>query len=186
MKLDYSYNNEIKKWCNKWNIGIPKLVFDMESKTPGYYELPDNDIPIIGVNSEIKSDLIIYVILHELRHHYQNMVYPLIFQYWFAHKSLYNFFYKSPLCNIEEDARIFAWTLGKMDGEIFLDIDNVIEAEYIRDSFSPTSDGFRQAVKKCEKIEAMNGLSIWKHNYRYIVGEKSEYDFDYILSSRIE
>lgn len=180
MELQRIATNLVHKWCTRWDIPEPVVIEDQD-KGFGYHETDDGKY-VIGINPELtESHMVMNILLHELRHHYQSIKYPKLYEWWSDNIHLYEFFYKSPICVIEEDANIFAWTNGKKNAEILFPI---ITQSYVNQAFKEITSQRKSFIEYCneiQKIEIANGISDWKARRREITG-KSKWNHEYILS----
>ena len=97
--IDFSVNLSNKDHISEYNHYDNIIKINPESFTMGYK--------------------LIMQLYHEFRHAYQYKNYPEYFIWWLkdSNKKLYDYFYDSPINLIEEDARIFGYTLGKFNSE---------------------------------------------------------------------
>lgn len=179
MELYRDANNIIRKWCTHWNIPEPSFILDSD-KGYGFHEIENNQF-ILGVNPDkTKSHMAEIVVLHELRHHYQSIKYSEFYNWWSDEIKYYEFFYKSPICVIEEDANIFSWTKGKKNGESLFD---TINQNYVVSAYEDIQSR-KRSIKEIEseirKMEIEHNISDWRFSRRLTV-EKSEWSHKYIL-----
>ena len=125
MKLSSDIEKSIRHWCNVWDLDVPPIARARSEDMDNAIAYFDNRN--IVINKGIIGDNLFtkMAVLHELRHYYQKNVYPEIYNWWSEHTDLYNLTYKLPFCVIEEDARIFSYTLGNQDGEELLKMINI-------------------------------------------------------------
>jgi len=163
MKLNYTLDNLINKWCNSWNIEKPELIIVNDL---GYHQIINNK-SVIALN--MNKPYLIQRLLHELRHHYQSTIYKEFYIWWSDNFLMYDFFYNSPLCIIEEDANIFSWTNGKKNGECLFEI---IDIDYIKTAYNLIKSNKKTIYdynKEIQRIEIANNVSDWRFYRRNIL-----------------
>lgn len=179
MELQRIATNVVHKWCTRWNIPEPIIVENSDIGL-GYHESDDGKY-IIGINPErTQPHMNLTILLHELRHHYQSIKYPEFYAWWSDNIHLYEFFYKSPVCVLEEDANIFSWTNGKKDGEILF---SVVNQEYVNQAYKEIisrKKTFQEYYNEIQKIEIANGISDWRSYQRQTLA-KTKWNHEYIL-----
>lgn len=108
----------IQYWSKRFYISAPKCE-NVEGKEIGYYDYRNNTIyinhQVAGTNHMERA------ILHELRHAYQYQYFRGVYLQWIGHQDVYNEYYMSPICVIEEDANIVTWSMGLYDARFLLD-----------------------------------------------------------------
>jgi len=159
MMLKQSAEIAVRRWCTRWNIEQPTINKNPNIDYMAYYE--DG---VIGISKTIRDPRIrYYIVLHELRHHYQALMYPDVFSFWMERKQVYDFFYHTALCNIEEDANLFAWSDGKENGEALLKHSSM--TAYLYGLYKDIHNGKKtlgQGVSYMNSLKDRYGLSDWR------------------------
>ena len=177
MEVNRNIDNLIKYWCEKWNIEIPIIRIDNETKETAYHEIGENNESIIGINTNsVKPHMLKTLILHEIRHHYQFINYTEMYTWWANNDKIYKMFYNSPLCVIEEDANIFAWTDGEKNGDILLESFDLVRMKNV---FFYKSKS-KEYEKEIKKIEIKNNIDNWKIYKKSKLG-KDKWNPDFII-----
>lgn len=144
-----------ENWCKKWDIGIiPEVEYRTLHNKRGHYNDEKNP-PLIILGLPFKPEYFHPIagieLLHELRHHYQKMKYPEVFEWWVSNSKAYDEFYWTFNC-LELDANIFSWNRGKRDGHQLLDAFLIL----MKESESMVDLGKWQYI--CESIILENDL----------------------------
>lgn len=124
MNLVYNPQTIVNSWCKRWDIEeVPNVEFVDDIKSKGIYLFEKEDYKI-QLSSELddksKHAVSKITLLHELRHHYQRIKFRDVSNWWFENVEMYEKYYGTPFCVVEEDARIFSRSFGEMNGDVLL------------------------------------------------------------------
>lgn len=123
--IKQTLESRLKMLNNKYNMQC-NISFPTDLSNNDYIAEYNHYDNIIKINPEsfTMGYKLIMQLYHEFRHAYQYKNYPKYYIWWLkdSNKEIYNYFYDTPINFIEEDARIFGYTLGKYNGEFLFKI----------------------------------------------------------------
>ena len=107
----------IRYWSKRFYISEPKFE-SIEGREIGFY---DYRCDTVFINHQLLgTEHIERALLHEIRHAYQYRYFQEMYLNWINDQAVYNEYYKSPICVIEEDANIVTWSLGAYGASFLL------------------------------------------------------------------
>lgn len=131
---------KVNDLCNKYGFPAIKIEFGPVPNHPDWKGAYDHNwsgngvnkiyINLANINGPKELDVTIY---HEFRHCWQAYHYYMIYLWWCETRNsdVYDKYYDTVLCVIEEDARVYGYSLGKDNREDLLqmydydDMDNI-------------------------------------------------------------
>lgn len=152
----------LTKLCQQYDLPEIDVVFDKtllslenDDKYDDFYgqlDIKNNRIIVNEDKNPISYDTTVF---HEFRHYWQAMSkkYYQLYCWWLSkeNRPFYIFAYDTPICNIEEDARVFAESKGTKNREDLLDdydIDTLICLKYDLNQYQLTLQYLEYNVEK--------------------------------------
>lgn len=117
--------NKLNLLCDEYNLPHIKVIFNSsllkKNNKDNTYIIgqcdPENKRIVLNEKVLLEKDseyILLTALYHEFRHYWQYQNYNDIYCWWLSsqHREIYKKYYNTKFCSIEEDARVFGFSLG--------------------------------------------------------------------------